>query len=53
MGRKKLNRTKEELNEQANIRSKRYYHRHKDRINKKTMQRYWKRKEVVKKLPKM
>lgn len=44
MGRKKLNRSKEELLEMQRIRSKRYYQNHKDRLNEKSMQRYWKDK---------
>jgi membrane protein involved in colicin uptake len=41
MGRKKLNRTKEELLEQQRQRSKRHYQRHKQRLNEQSMQRYW------------
>ena len=46
MGRKKLNRTLEELREQSNIRSKRYYQKNRTKINKKTMERYWRRKQM-------
>lgn len=48
MGRYKLNRTVEEKREQARIRAKRYYSRHKEELNKKAMQRYW--QKVGKKL---
>ena len=34
MGRKKLNRTEEELREQNRIRANRFYKKHKDRIGK-------------------
>jgi hypothetical protein len=53
MGRKKLYRTEEELREQSNNRSKRYYSRNKDKCNHKSMLRYWKRKAVDKKLSEM
>ena len=42
MGRHRLNRTVEEIREQTNIRSKRWYQRNKQRICKERMQRYWK-----------
>jgi hypothetical protein len=41
MGRKKLNRTKEQLLEMQRIRAKRYYQHHRDRLNEKSMQKYW------------
>lgn len=44
MGRKKLNRTKDELLEQQRNRAKRYYQRHKQRLNEKSMQKYWENK---------
>jgi hypothetical protein len=53
MGRKKLNRTKEELKEQSNIRSKRYYQRNKEECDRKRMERYWKQKDTSKTLFKM
>ena len=47
MGRKKLNRTKDELNEQSNLRSKRYYKFNKQEICSKRMERYWKNKRSL------
>jgi len=48
MGRKRLNRTQDELLGQQRLRAKRYYQRHKARLNAKSMQRYWgKRKAKV------
>lgn len=44
MGRKKLNRTREELLEQQRVRAKRYYEKHKQRLNKNSLQRYYKQK---------
>ena len=41
MGRKKLNRTENELREQKKIRDKKYYTRHKSKLLQKRMQRYW------------
>lgn len=41
MGRKKLNRTKEELNELNQNRVKKHYLKHRESIIKKRMQRYW------------
>lgn len=49
MGRKKLNRTIEELREQKRIRDERYYNRHKTQICEKRMQKYW--ETMVPKLP--
>ena len=46
MGRKKLNRTKEETNEQSRIRMQRYYDNHKDKILEKRMRRYWEGKKI-------
>lgn len=43
MGRKKLNRTREELLEQQRARAKRYYNKHRSRLNVERMQRYWTR----------
>ena len=48
MGRKKLNRTEEELREQKRVRDRRYYQKHRKCICKKRMERY-----LEKKLPKM
>jgi hypothetical protein len=45
MGRKKLNRTKDELKEQSNQRSKRYYERNRESICEKRMHRYLRAKE--------
>ena len=42
MGRKKLNRTKDELREQKRVRDERYYQRHRNNILEKRMRRYWK-----------
>ena len=44
MGRKKLNKTKEQIREQNRIRSKRYYDNHKAEICEKRMKRYDKKK---------
>ena len=41
MGRKKLNRPEEELIKERKARQKLYYERHKERINAKTMKRYY------------
>jgi hypothetical protein len=48
MGRKKLNRTREELNEQTKLRMRKYYERHKERIKREKLDRYY--KKVGKKL---
>jgi hypothetical protein len=45
MGRKKLNRTVEELRKLQRARSKRHYARHRDELNAKSMKRYWEKKE--------
>lgn len=45
MGRKKLNKTADELRKQGNIRSKRYYWKHKEQCNRKRMERYWLEKD--------
>jgi hypothetical protein len=45
MGRKKANRTQDELREQKRIRDKRYYEKHKSKLLQKRMQRYWKSME--------
>jgi hypothetical protein len=45
MGRKHLNKTREELLIQQRIRSKRYYERHKLKLIEKVMKRYWEKKE--------
>jgi len=44
MGRKKLNRTPEELRKQKRIRDKRYYQKHASRINANKMAKYYKSK---------
>lgn len=44
MGRRRLHRTKTELLEQQRQRSKRYYRRHKERLNAESMRKYWKKK---------
>lgn len=49
MGRKKLNRTKEELDELNRIRLKRYYEKHRDEVKQRNLKRYY--KQVDKKLP--
>jgi hypothetical protein len=45
MGRKKLNRTKEELDELNRIRLRRYYERHKDEVKQRNLKRYFESKE--------
>ena len=50
MGRKQLHRPKSELVAERRERQKRYYYKHKDKLNEKTMQRYWKRKNMDSKL---
>lgn len=52
MGRKKLNRTKDELKQQSNQRSKRYYERNREAICEKRMHRYLRAKEQKDKLSK-
>jgi hypothetical protein len=47
MGRKKLNRTREELLKQQRCRAKRYYHNNKEKCNLKSMKRYWSKKELL------
>lgn len=49
MGRKKLNRTKEELDELNRNRLKRYYERHRDIVKQRNLERYY--KKMGKKLP--
>jgi hypothetical protein len=44
MGRKKLNRTPEQLQEQKRARDKRYYERHKDKLNAKRLEKYYRSK---------
>ena len=48
MGRKKLNKTDDEIREQWNVRAKKYYQRNKDRIRKERMCRYWEQKKIGK-----
>ena len=51
MGRKKLNKTYQQILEENRIRSKKYYELHKEKIKKKMMNRYDKLKlEYVKKI---
>lgn len=47
MGRKKLNRTKEEKNEQSKLRMRKYYEKHKINIRKKNLERYYNSKEKL------
>ena len=44
MGRKSLNRTDDELREQKRLRNQRYHQRHKDKIQRNQMERYYGRK---------
>ena len=44
MGRKKLYRTPDELQEQKRARDKRYYERHKDKLNAKRLEKYYRSK---------
>lgn len=44
MGRKKLNRTKDEIREQNRIRANKFYEKHGTRIKEERMRRYWKTK---------
>lgn len=44
MGRKKLNRTKEDLAEDNRRRQREYYKRNKDKLNAQRMERYYKSK---------
>lgn len=44
MGRKKLNRTKEEIREQNRIRQRRFYERHSKEIKKEKLKKYYKKK---------
>ena len=53
MGRKKLNRTKEELREQFRIRQRRFYERHSERIKKEKLEQYYERKTMEEKLSKL
>ena len=46
MGRKKLNKTKEELNEMNRIRRNRYYEKHKEEEKEKSLDRYYKSKQI-------
>ena len=41
MGRKKLNRSKDELDKMNTRRSMKYYHKNREIILKKRMERYW------------
>ena len=50
MGRKQINRTKEEIRKQNRIRAKRFYEKNKKRICERRMQRYWKTVCEAKKL---
>jgi hypothetical protein len=53
MGRHRLNRTADEIREQTNVRSKRWYQRNKRRICERRMQKYWEQKAVDESLPQM
>ena len=44
MGRKKLYRTPDELQEQKRARDKRYYEKHKDKLNAKRLEKYYRSK---------
>lgn len=44
MGRKKLNKSKDELLEQQRIRARRYYNKHKSKLNKESLDRYYNNK---------
>jgi len=46
MGRKKLNRTKEELNEMNKKRRSRHYYNHQEEEQKKSLQRYYDNKKL-------
>ncbi len=47
MGRKKLNKTKEELDEMNRIRRNRYYENHKEEESKKNLKRYHSKKKLT------
>jgi len=47
MGRKKLQRTKEEMLELYKAKAKLFYSRHKEKICKKRMQRYWEQRKKL------
>ena len=47
MGRKKLNRTKEKLDEMNKIRRNRYYNNHKKEERKKSLNQYYENKKKV------
>lgn len=44
MGRKKLNRNKDEIRNQWKIRSNRYYQKHKEKIKKRNLKKYYENK---------
>ena len=46
MGRKKLHRTKEELAEDNRVRQRKYYEKHKDRLNAERMKRYYEKRNI-------
>lgn len=46
MGRKSFNKTYEQILEENRIRSKKYYEKNKEKINKKAMERYNRLKEL-------
>ena len=50
MGRKRKYFTKEEIKEANRKKARRYYYHHKDKINKKSMEKYYERKNMDKKL---
>jgi hypothetical protein len=41
MGRKKLHRTKDEIRKMCRIRQKRFYEKHKERIKRQNLKRYY------------
>ena len=47
MGRKRLNRTSDEIREQNRIRGNRFYGKHKERIRHERMEKYWKDKRNI------
>jgi len=47
MGRKKLNRNREEIRYQWKIRSNRYYQKHKEKIKKRNLKKYYENKRYI------
>lgn len=50
MGRKKT-RNIEDIKEQSRIRARRFYRKHAERLRRERMDRYWKEKDLDKKMP--